>query len=407
MSTVAPSLARDRVTTVVGGAYVLIGAANASLGPVSDQLRSSLHLSGAVTGLHGAMFGWFLLACGLLSAWILRVADVAVLLRAAIVAIGVGLAVMASGHHVVVTMAGAVIVGLGGAVMVLVAPQIISAHHGPESRGAAFTHINGLSQIGSIGAPLLLALTLHQSWGWRWPMAAIGLVGGALVLTGALRTDLPHHVVEVDAAAPVGTTGSDGPRRSAIAHLRRLPVARLRWLVLTLGISVEFATLFWASASVQELAGASSSAGAVGVGLFAGGMVVGRMVGPRLLPRAAEATVLRVSFTVAAVGAVLLRVGPGLVVRLGALAVAGLGLALVYPVAFSRLYGVGVPEADVGAVGALASGTAVTLSPLALGALADASSLGRALLIVPAMALVGLVAVRDGDGDRPAVGPSA
>lgn len=135
--------------------------------------------------------------------------------------------------------------------------------------------------------------------------------------------------------------------------------------------------------------------------------MVGRMVGPRLLPRAAEATVLRVSFTVAAVGAVLLRVGPGLVVRLGALAVAGLGLALVYPVAFSRLYGVGVPEADVGAVGALASGTAVTLSPLALGALADASSLGRALLIVPAMALVGLVAVRDGDGDRPAVGPSA
>jgi fucose permease len=331
------------------------------------------------------MFGWFLLACGLLSAWIVRVADVAVLLRAAIAAIGVGLAVMASGHHVAVTMAGAVIVGLGGAVMVLVSPQIISAHHGPESRAAAFTYINGLSQIGSIGAPLLLALTLHQSWGWRWPMAAIGLVGGAVVLAAAVRTDLPHHV-----------EGAAGPRTGALTHLRRLPAARLRWLVLTLGISVEFATLFWASASVQELAGASSSAGAVGVGLFAGGMVVGRMLGPRLVTRVADVTVLRASFTVAAVGAVFLRVGPGVVVRLAALAVAGLGLALVYPVAFSRLYGVGVPEADVGAVGALASGTAVTFSPLALGALADASSLGWALLIVPAMAVVGLVAVRDG-----------
>jgi hypothetical protein len=42
------------VTAVVGGAYVLIGASNASLGPVGDELRTSLRLSGAVTGLHGA-----------------------------------------------------------------------------------------------------------------------------------------------------------------------------------------------------------------------------------------------------------------------------------------------------------------------------------------------------------------
>ena len=380
MPTLAPRIARDRVTLVVGGAYVLIGAANAAIGPVSDQLRSSLRLSGAVTGLHGALFGWFLLACGLLSTRIIRVVGVATLLRVAAAAMGIGLVVLACGRHVAVTIVGALIVGLGGAVLVLAAPQIVSAHHGPARRGAAFTLVTGLSQIGSIGAPLVLAVSLRAHWGWRWPVGAIGAAGGALVAWGAVRTELPHHL-----------TDGPAPHTSALAHLRR-PLVRARWLVLTLGISVEFAVLFWASASVRELAGASAAAGAVGVGLFAGGMGVGRMVGTRVLPRVADVHVLRTSFGVAAVGAVFLRVGPGVGVRLVALAAIGLGLSLVYPVAFSRLYGAGVPDADAGAVGALASGTAVTFSPLALGALTDASSLGWALWIVPAMALAGLLA---------------
>ena len=326
---VAPRLARDRVTMVVGGAYILIGAASGAMGPVTDQLRTSLRLSGAVTGLHGALFGWFLLACGLLSVSILRVADVAALLRVAIAAISIGLIVLACGHHVAVTIAGAMLVGIGGALMVLVSPQILSTHHGPDRRSAAFTLVNGLSQLGSIGAPLVLALALHVGWGWRWPLAAIGVAAGTIFGWAALRTDLPHHVAERDA-----------PRVKALTYLRSRPEVRLRWFVLTLGISVEFATLFWASASVQELAGASS-AGAVGVGLFAGGMAAGRMASARVTRRVADVTLLRVSFAVAVLGGIVLRVGPGVVVRLVALAVTGLGLALVYPVAFSRLYGAG------------------------------------------------------------------
>jgi hypothetical protein len=80
-------------------------------------------------------------------------------------------------------------------------------------------------------------------------------------------------------------------------------------------------------------------------------------------------------------------------VRLAALAAMGAGLALVYPVAFARLYGVGVADADVGAIGALASGSAVTFSPLALGALADATSLRWALLVLPALVAAALAAV--------------
>jgi fucose permease len=171
-------------------------------------------------------------------------------------------------------------------------------------------------------------------------------------------------------------------------HIRE---ARLRWTVLVLGIGVEFAMLFWGSTSLQAFTGATASSGAVGVGLFAGGMVAGRLLGPNLLSKADDVRVLRWSFIVATGGLVLIRVGPGLGVRLGAFAVVGLGLSLVYPLAFSRLYGSGLPDASVGAVGALASGAAITLSPPALGGLADVLDLRRAVLIVPLMALGALV----------------
>ena len=382
MAAPASTLVRDRVTAVVGGAYVLIGASTASLGPVGDELRRSLHLSSAVTGLHGALFGWFLLACALLSAWLRRLASTGVLLRAAVVAMGVGLVVLASADRVALTLLGAACTGLGGAVTVLVSPQIVAARHGESGRAAAFTYVNALSQIGSIAAPLVLALSLHQRWGWRWPVGAFGAVGATLVLVGSRHAELPQHADAITMA-----------RTGAVALLRRHPAVRLRWLTLALGIAVEFATLFWAAASVRELAHTSSATASVGVGLFAGGMVVGRLAGPRLVAHFDGVTILRTSFVVATAAAVVLRVGPGVPARLLALAAMGLGLALVYPVAFSRLYGVGVADADVGAVGALASGSAVTFSPLVLGALADASSLRWALLTLPALCLAGLLAL--------------
>lgn len=373
-----PPLLADPLSRVIAGTYVTIGAANATLGPVSDELRSSLGLSGAVTGLHGAMFGWFLLLSGLASARLLRLPDAA-LFRVGIGAAAAGLVVLAAGHHVGVTLAGAALLGAGSSLLVLVVPPLVSAVHGPEGRAAVFTFVNALSMMGSIASPLVLAATLRGPLGWRWPVAAIGAVGGGLVLVAALRTPVPR--VTADDGAPAGRP---------LAALARSAEARRRWLVIVLGVSIEFATLFWASTSVQELAGASSSVGAVGVGLFAAGMVTGRLAGPSLVRRTPELVTLRTSFAVAGAGALLLRLGPGAPGRLVGLAVAGAGVALLYPVSFARLYGP-VPEASVGAVGALASGTAITLAPPALGALADALDLGWALLSIPAMAAMGLL----------------
>lgn len=384
-------LARDRLTLVIGFAYLVLGAVNASLGAINDDLRHSLHLSGALTGLHGAFFGWFLLAAALSYTWVARFADTALVVRLAFAAMGVGAVVLAAGRNVAITLLGASIVGLGGAITVLTAPQILNARHGERDRTAALTFVNALSQIGSVAAPLFIAVCLRSGIGWRWALGIVGALGTVCVVYGARTTSIDRGVA------------ADGETRTApLAHLRRQRLLRVRWLTLTIGIAIEFATLFWASASLRELAGASSSTGAVGVGLFAGGMVVGRVVGPRVVRKMPAGRVLSGSFVLAGLGTLLLRAGPGVVVRLAALGVCGLGLALVYPVAFSRLYDAGAPDSDVRAVGALASGTAVTFSPLGFGALADVWSVRWALLALPVLAVLGLITVMDPGGARAA-----
>jgi fucose permease len=70
---------------------------------------------------------------------------------------------------------------------------------------------------------------------------------------------------------------------------------------------------------------------------------------------------------------------------------AGLAVALIYPVAFARLYDAELPDVSVGAVGAMASGVAITVSPPLLGVLADLFDLGSAMFVVPAMCAAGFL----------------
>ena len=80
---------------------------------------------------------------------------------------------------------------------------------------------------------------------------------------------------------------------------------------------------------------------------------------------------------------------PGLAGRVIGLTIVGFGGAPLYPLTVDRLYASAEHKIDsisLGAICILASGTAVTLGPLALGVLADSVGLRLALLIVPVVA---------------------
>jgi len=96
-----------------------------------------------------------------------------------------------------------------------------------------------------------------------------------------------------------------------------------------------------------------------------------------------------------AVSAVSLWSVPVLWVRVVALFIMGIGAGPLYPVSIDDLFKVdGVDTVALGAVGALASGTAITIGPLMFGVIADSISLRHAALVVPVMALTVIALMR-------------
>jgi cyanate permease len=381
VTTTGRSLVPDRFTLAIGAAYLYLGVTLGALGPVSNQLRYELYLSGTLTGLHGAMFGWCLLASALLTPRLMRMASAARLFVAAASVLAAGVVVLGVGRHVGITLAGATLMGMGASVLVSLMPPMLRAHHDEETGVRAFVVVNGVSVVGNVVTPLAIAVTLRLGWRWRATMVGVGLLAGAATIMLARGAGLALAGSDDDGAA------------GAITLLRRSRAVRGRWLVQVLGISVEFAVLIWGAAAVEELGHTRAAYGAMGVGLFSGGMALGRLGGPRRLAGRSHRSVLRWSFAAASALSLTLRFGPGLGGRLVGLLAVGVATALLYPLAFSRMFEAAGVSASAGAVGALASGVAVTFAPLALGVVSDVFGLTRAVLLVPVIALAGWVLV--------------
>ena len=120
-------------------------------------------------------------------------------------------------------------------------------------------------------------------------------------------------------------------------------------------------------------------------------VIGGGSAGSVLARRHDPAGLLAVALAVAAAGFAVLWPSTGPLPALVGLALLGLGLGNLLPMALAVTVGLAPDHA------ALASGRAVLLAPLTVGTLADATSLTAALGVVPvvlALAAAGLVFVR-------------
>jgi MFS family permease len=96
-------------------------------------------------------------------------------------------------------------------------------------------------------------------------------------------------------------------------------------------------------------------------------------------------------------GATLMCLAPNLAVMAAGLVLVGVGGGPLYPLAVDRLYHRAESHVDavgLGAIAALASGTAVVLGPLVLGVASDIVELRWAILLVTALAIVGAITQR-------------
>ncbi len=317
--------------------YVIYG-----LGAAGPYLRTQLGLSDAEVGLHSTALAVGLVVAGTVAAGLGRRFGQAAVRGGAIAAIGVALPILAATPSIIATLGASLLIGLGAGTLLGHVNATLGAPGGRLAR-LRLARANVWAMIAAFVGPVIVAAGASIGPGW-W----FGLLP-ALGLLGVVALDLRSRRNAVTAA----TTDTD---------LDPLPRAYwLAWAFLVAAISVEFSIVFWGATLVERRTHVSTP----------------------------EATAIGALFLGGGVGAGVAWVSTAPVLSGFGLFLAGVGVAILYPL--------GVAAALAGAPGqlalagnrlTLASGLAILIAPLALGAIADATG------VIAGWGLVlGLVAV--------------
>jgi MFS family permease len=347
-------------------AYILYG-----LGLATPYLRTDLSLTEFQAGLHASAMAAGILTAGVIADSIGRRVGAGRLrvVASALIIVAIGLVALAPGLPV--SLAGALLLGLGGGTLGTDVTIRLGRFGGVETR-RLMIQANAAAMLMAAAAPLAMGLAASLLHAWR---LALMLPAIALVVLLAIR---PHDSEPHVSIRP--------PRAS-------LPRAYwVAWLLIVLGVSIEFSFVFWGSTIVGKRTGVSSANATLLASLFVVGMLVGRIatgrgLGARLSPR----TMLASGLVVVVAGAGLTWLSTTAPLSGLGLLLGGLGTAGLYPIGLTvALHTAPKARLEAAARATLASGLAVFLAPSALGLAADAIGVVTAWLIVVGLAVAGL-----------------
>ncbi len=227
------------------------------------------------------------------------------------------------------------------------------------------------------------------SWGRVPILVHLLLTGGVVLLLGLwqLRLFLPRDL-EASPAAEGEQPAYESPQRSAWFERRTLLIG----LVTLAAAFTEGTANDWLSVAFVEGHGVPHWAGVLAFAVFLTFMTIGRLVGTRILDTYGRVLVLRATFALAVLGALLVVFGPTWLAYAGA-AVWGVGASLGFPVGMSA-------SADDPARAAARMSTVATIGyaafiagPPLLGFLGDHFGVLRSLLVVGALLAVAILVV--------------
>jgi hypothetical protein len=266
---------------------------------------------------------------------------------------------------------------------------IVNAFHGMWSVGAV---LGGL--MGGAAAGLGISLPVHMSIVAALVIVVNG-VGYRMLLTG------PEPKTEVIDGAPV------------LEGLRH--VAKRVWLVLAslsviaiAGAWVEDAGITWSASYLQDELGAGATVASLGFVSLMAMHFLGRVIGDRMIDRYGQRLVVRVGGVIAAVGMGSALVWPSIPMAIVGFGLAGLGVATTIPAAMhaaDELPGFRVGTGLTIVSWALRVGFMV--SPVVVGAIADAASLRTGLSLVVGAGLIIAVFAQTMSNERHHTVPTA
>ena len=357
------------------------------------------------------------------ASWMSRVPDVRQLLDLTPGMLGVVLLSISAGSLLGLPVAGRVSHRFGAATtvrlgMALVVPGMVVAALGAQTRSSMFWVMAGLFLLG-IGngvwdvAQNLEGTNIEHGLGraiMPWFHAAFsgGTVLGALVGAGLtwLRVPLIAHLGAVAAltvlAALWGTARflpafedgvADGPATGAAAPQRsawREPRTLLIGLMVLAAAFTEGTANDWMAVAFVDGHDLDNALGVVALAVFLSFMTAGRILGTHLLDRYGRVPVLRILFSAAIVGCLLVVFGNTVLAFVGC-AIWGIGASLGFPVGMSAAADDPARAPARLSVVSTIGYTAFLAGPPLLGLLGDQVGVLRSLLVVGAMSALAIV----------------
>jgi len=387
-------LIRDRLTWMVYLQLAVYGYFLYGFTPSVTLLRDDEHVSRAISGLHGTGLALGAVLVGIFAPRLVARFGRGPMMRAALVILSTGIILFVSCSIVAVTITGAVIAGFGGTILANVSAAMLTSHHKGSAGGTAVTEANGLGSGFGIFAPLLISAAIALKFGWRAGMLVTVLIaiGVGVTFRKTLSSDTGGRIVSHTAP-----------------HSRHMSFEFWQACsVLVMTTAIEFCMTIWSSDVLQNHDGLSKGTAAIGVTAIVAGMTIGRLTTGRITLRHSADVLLICVFALTLVGFAAFWVSTLVWLAFAGLFITGLGIALHFPLAITRVIGFSQGRADLATgYASLGTGIAIGIAPFALGALADHVGSHTALLAVPVFIVLATVGVATSRRAPDPVPPSA
>lgn len=345
----------------------------ATLGPLMPFMRSELSLSYTIAGLHLSAFALGMIGAGLTTDRLARRWGRWAIFWGGGLGMTLGALGLTLGHHALFTIASIFGMGYLGTLLLILIQTTLSEHHG-EQRVIPLTESNVGAAVAATLAPMVVGSFERWGLGWRWGLVLAVVVFAWLAL---------HFHSELLPAAKPATT------RSRTANHPLPLVYWAYWLVIYLGVSIEWCLIFWGADFLEKVIGLSQVNAATMMSVFFVAMVVGRFVGSRLSRLVPSATLLLIAVGITMAGFPIFWLARLAPLNLAGLFIAGLGVANLFPLTLSVALGVVPAQGDTASARAsMAGGLAILIAPLALGWVADHWGIQNAYGIVAVLAAI-------------------
>ncbi len=224
---------------------------------------------------------------------------------------------------------------------------------------------------GTLAAAASYAWLAHLGIDMPISLACAGAVIASLALAAVAWSDGPQPDVPAAAPKPARSSGNAATDRGHV-----LALGAVAFVI----FFAEGAIMDWAAIYLVRVMGAAESTGALGYAIFAGMMLLGRLVGGRAIRSFGPVALFRAGTLTVAVSLGALLMSPSVLPGLLALGLCGLGMANVIPVLFSAAGQLGLRDGGRSMSKVLTLGYAgILVGPAFIGFLAEAASLTASL----------------------------